>query len=195
MLLLRHGPSMFYVPEDFPRTTDTLRTLLKALTEDEIAQHEDLKNHYLAAMSELHYVPEIQLLERVSAALGDNSTRLEILQPFHAMCFNLLKAADVEIPDELRAAPDMEGETADQHDQEKRCSRPRRRNCLGMCGRKCTCWKWVCGDCCWHRGCYEHDLCCDYNFFSSYCLVPVGITCSRFRGYPACKPKRRKWWG
>jgi hypothetical protein len=33
-------------------------------------------------------------------------------------------------------------------------------NCLGMCGPGCTCWRWVCGDCCWHRGCYRHDLHC-----------------------------------
>ena len=155
----------------------------------------ELKNHYQEAMSELHYVPEVKLLERLSAALSDNTTRLAILQPFHALCFNLLKQLDVEIPVELRAAPGVEDETADQYDQEKRCSQLRRNHCRGMCGKKCSCWKWFCGDCCWHRGCYEHDLCCNYNFYSSYCLTPIGLTCSRYLGYPACKPKPIRWWG
>lgn len=50
-----------------------------------------MKNHYLEAIGELQHVPETHLLEQLSAALGDNSTRLEILQPFHSLCFNLLK--------------------------------------------------------------------------------------------------------
>lgn len=33
-------------------------------------------------------------------------------------------------------------------------------NCLGMCGEGCKCWDWVCGDCCFHWGCYYHDLRC-----------------------------------
>ena len=184
MLFLRYGPSMFYVPDDVSRNPDALRAYVKNKAEDEIEQQADMKNHYQAAISELHYVPEVQLLERVSAALGDNSTRLEILQPFHGLCLNLLKAADVEIPDELRAAPDMEDETADQYNREKRCSRPTANKCRGMCGPGCTCWSWYCGDCCWHRGCYEHDLCCKKSRFSSYCLTPPG--CSRFSGYPKC---------
>ena len=191
MLFLRYGPSMFYVPDDVSRNPDALRAFVRNKAEDEIAQQADMKNHYQAAISELHYVPEVQLLERVSAALGDNSTRLEILQLFHGLCLNLLKAAEVKIPDELRAAPGMEDETADQHNREKRCSRPRANNCLGMCGPGCMCWSWYCGNCCWHRGCYEHDLCCKKSRFSSYCLTPPG--CSSFSGYPKCL-RRSGWW-
>ena len=44
-----------------------------------------MKNHYLEAIGELQHVPETHLLEQLSAALGDNSTRLEILQPFHSL--------------------------------------------------------------------------------------------------------------
>jgi hypothetical protein len=29
--------------------------------------------------------------------------------------------------------------------------------CFGMCGNGCNCWRWVCGDCCWHGGCAAHD--------------------------------------
>ena len=54
--------------------------------------------------------------------------------------------------------------------------------CFGLCGRTCTCWRWVCGDCCWHRGCCIHDACCiiDGNF-SLPCLLPVTFTCRSYK--------------
>lgn len=42
-------------------------------------------------------------------------------------------------------------------------------NCLGMCGPKCTCWWYVCGDCCAHVGCYVHDNLCGPNVY--WCTV------------------------
>ena len=67
---------------------------------------------------------------------------------------------------------------------------PRGRNCLGMCGLRCYCWSFVCGDCCYHRGCYEHDICCGRSFFSLSCLLPFGFTCNHYPSYPSCR-----WWG
>jgi hypothetical protein len=32
--------------------------------------------------------------------------------------------------------------------------------CYGMCGPGCSCWSWVCGDCCYHWGCAVHDSWC-----------------------------------
>ena len=183
---------MFYAPDEVVRDPEALRAFVKHIkSENGMTQREELKSHFQEAMSELRQnVPELQLLELVSAALGDNSTRLEILKPFHALCFYLLKQSNVEIPSELRAEPDIEDETTDQHDQRKRCSSlasdPYSNDCLGMCGRKCSCWRWVCGDCCWHYGCYQHDLCCQHDFYSTYCLFPIGFSCSSFSGYPKC---------
>jgi hypothetical protein len=37
---------------------------------------------------------------------------------------------------------------------------PCNNNCFGMCGPNCTCWRWVCGDCCMHKGCLVHDISC-----------------------------------
>ena len=185
---------MFYAPDEVVRDPEALRAFVKHIkSENGMAQREELKSHFQEAMSELRQnVPELQLLELVSAALGDNSTRLEILKPFHALCFFLLKQSDVEIPSELRAEPDNEDENTDQHDREKRCtsleSDPNSDKCIGMCGRKCSCWWWVCGDCCYHQGCYEHDLCCGHKWYSTYCLVPVffSFSCSGYGGYPRC---------
>jgi hypothetical protein len=33
-------------------------------------------------------------------------------------------------------------------------------SCYGMCGPGCSCWSWVCGDCCYHSGCAVHDSWC-----------------------------------
>ena len=185
---------MFYVPDDVLREPVTLRAFLKHIKSDSGAeQREALKTHFQEAMSELHYVPELQLLELVSAALGDNSTRLEILQPFHFLCSNLLKLADVDIPSELKAAPDIEDDTAVQHHRKKRCQSLENNwwnDCLGICGRKCSCQRWVCGDCCWHRGCYQHDLCCRHDFWSYDCLNIFRVRCNRFPGYPGSLSSR-----
>ena len=51
--------------------------------------------------------------------------------------------------------------------------------CFGMCGRGCTCWQFLCGDCCRHRGCEEHDTCCRSSGFSAgvRCWFPIGFSC------------------
>lgn len=190
-----HGPSFVHVPANIPRSPDALREFLRRSSQNDMKQEDVTRNHYLEAMNELRYVPETHLLKRLSAALGDNSTRLEILQPFHSLCFNLLKASDLEIAPELRAAHNMKEAYADygQERQKRGCTRPRKNNCRGMCGKGCWCWSWFCGDCCWHRGCYEHDLCCKKKPYSSYCLAPIGLTCSGFRYYKKCT-KSSSWW-
>ena len=59
-----------------------------------------------------------------------------------------------------------------------------RLRCLGMCGRRCRCWRFVCGDCCAHNGCFLHDKCCaERGFFTAPCLFPFGFTCSSFTCY------------
>ena len=181
---------MAYVPDDIPETPDARRTFLRR--QKGMARYEALRNHYQQAMSELHYVPEVQLLERALAALGDNSTWLEVLKPFHSLCFNLLKASDVETSSELKASSDLEDDSIDGEMQKRGCTRPTENNCRGMCGPGCTCWSWFCGDCCWHRGCYEHDLCCKKKPYSTYCLVPIGLSCSGFRDYQKCM--KSSWW-
>ena len=37
--------------------------------------------------------------------------------------------------------------------------------CYGMCGKDCCCMDWVCGDCCWHQYCHDHDVCCTQQGF------------------------------
>ena len=53
--------------------------------------------------------------------------------------------------------------------------------CNGMCGYTCMCWPFICGDCCVHQGCLDHDDCCTkYGYWSAACLTPVGFKCSGY---------------
>jgi hypothetical protein len=53
-------------------------------------------------------------------------------------------------------------------------------DCVGMCGRLCTCWSWLCGDCCFKTGCYQHDLKCGRRFLSLACIIPIGFHCDGY---------------
>ena len=58
---------------------------------------------------------------------------------------------------------------------------PEGNKCRGLCGPECTCWWFVCQDCCWNIGCYEHDRICTPNGKHSIeCLAssPIGLVCS-----------------
>ena len=52
------------------------------------------------------------------------------------------------------------------------------KECLGMCGPGCDCWKWVCRNCCYNKGCYDHDLCCRSKPNSLACLLPTSFDCN-----------------
>ena len=83
---------------------------------------------------------------------------------------------------------------------------PKGSDCLGMCGIGCWwCWR-ICphlvatgvdialrgvniqgflsqiwNDCCFHQGCYDHDMCCrTYGYSSTRCLVPLHFSCSSY---------------
>lgn len=60
----------------------------------------------------------------------------------------------------------------------KKCPPCKRERCLGMCGRACSCWEWACGDCCYHKGCYYHDLCCRSRPYSLACWLPLDFDCN-----------------
>jgi hypothetical protein len=54
------------------------------------------------------------------------------------------------------------------------CKPCKEHECLGLCGDGCNCWKWVCGDCCYHKGCLNHDLdcrTCTGKSFELKCIV------------------------
>ena len=53
--------------------------------------------------------------------------------------------------------------------------------CMGMCGPGCWwCWSFVCGDCCYWEGCYQHDNECRERFISFSCLLPFNFSCDGY---------------
>ena len=53
-------------------------------------------------------------------------------------------------------------------------------NCLGLCGPGCSCWWFICGDCCWNLGCYIHDVftCSGQNDLDCWLNAPFELTCT-----------------
>ena len=58
------------------------------------------------------------------------------------------------------------------------CPPCKSQQCLGMCGPGCDCWEWSCGNCCFNKGCYYHDLCCRSKPNSLACLLPMSFDCN-----------------
>ena len=48
-----------------------------------------------------------------------------------------------------------------------------RNDCFGLCGYGCSCWSFVCGDCCIHQYCLTHDDCCRRRGFWSWSCLSV----------------------
>jgi len=52
--------------------------------------------------------------------------------------------------------------------------------CRGLCGPRCTCWWFVCRNCCYNQGCYDHDICCETKGNWLPCYIPFGFSCSSY---------------
>ena len=46
-------------------------------------------------------------------------------------------------------------------------------NCFGLCGKGCSCWKFVCKSCCVHEYCRSHDQCCEDKGYDSWACFSV----------------------
>ena len=143
------------------------------------------------------------LIIEAAQALGDRGIMgmdYPSVMSFYQFALRLASIRDVESGTEYKAgdssATDSRGY---QHRQQRRnvqCSNgatcpsaqcPFRRysnDCFGMCGKGCSCWRFVCGNCCVNRYCLTHDQCCaDRGFFSWACLSVawrvLGSRCSQ----------------
>ena len=147
------------------------------------------------AINEMLERPEIQLMQDAALKLMDLGitgeqypsalTFLVTVKRFITLKLNASEIPESDIgsgsgsepshPREKRACSNRLSRNCPSH----RC--PRGSRCLGMCGPRCWwCWR-ICSDCCFHQGCYDHDVCCSrYGYFSTRCLFPWGFSC---RGY------------
>ena len=173
-------------------TTDGKNHVLHDLTPD---AEEISPALYQKVMGKLLGKKEMELLERASHALHDTAKNYNITKLFHVFSMSFLADQDRNTLARGLITADSNRHRCKKHDDnEKRgsCKDMRRDpyndDCLGMCGPKCRCWSLICDNCCFHKGCYEHDRCCRHRHLSGYCLLPFfhSFSCKRFGGYPAC---------
>lgn len=160
------------------------------------------------ALGKLFARPELQVILDASRALGEAGIRgfeNPAAMNFYGIAMQLFKLRNREhdAPTEPSVRTQEEVSESVEKRREKRQSRRLCRNqiphrswftprswytcsrcpsgsqCTGMCGNTCSsCWAWLCGDCCWYRGCHDHDVCCNiHGFWSSHCLLPFSFSC------------------
>jgi len=110
-----------------------------------------------AAMADLEKRPEYALLPWLSRALGErgyNGRDYPASLALHQFGKSVSERIDVRVP-KLDEQVSASAESA-------YCTAyPNAGNaCYGMCGKGCSCWSWVCGNCCYHSGCARHDSWC-----------------------------------
>jgi hypothetical protein len=116
--------------------------------QDESALHWDGDMNVL---DEMLTVPEVKVLAYMSRALGARGitgSAYPSSLALHKMARQSADALAIEL-EPLGSAGDT-----------LFCTRPSANECYGMCGPGCSCWSWVCGDCCYHSGCAKHDSWC-----------------------------------
>jgi len=111
------------------------------------------------AVAELEATPEYAILPWLSHELGVrgyNGRDYPSALAMHMFNKTVAERTGVVLP----AADSIGLSVEDQSEEEGYCSRPTANSCYGMCGPGCTCWSFVCGDCCYHSGCARHDSYC-----------------------------------
>jgi len=139
--------------------------------------------------------PAVRLLEPAAQALGEDMGVTGMEHPaalrFYLTAMKLTEARAMSQEAEEASYREpwssyFEGEAIIQKYPKcnlRSCPPCRGDNCVGMCGPRCKCWRIVCGDCCTHRGCLLHDLCCRKRGVNSWrCRFPLsfGFTCNKF---------------
>lgn len=183
------GRRDFFIPDAFTGIVSNadekvLRDLVRVLNTSTTQRENDAR--LVSSLLELLRYPELQLLQNaVSALASDGVTGLQYpsILSFYLTALNLERLAQRSnlIADcSLRR---VQGKARGRHQRDVmedclgECPPCPYQECLGMCGYGCNCWKWVCGDCCYHLGCYDHDICCREKFVQTACLFPFNFRC------------------
>ena len=132
------------------------------------------------ALHDLMNVEEVGLLEEAAEAVGQKGLtgkNTPAAMPFFVFALQVTQLQTEN--DGILITNSTTATRVQRADCSTECPPCPNNNCFGMCGKGCSCWKWVCGDCCWHVGCYYHDMCCAKDFFQTKCLFPVGFNCNQ----------------
>lgn len=141
------------------------------------------KQLYLA-LKKFISCPEVGMIPRAAFLLGHyiGVTGLDYpaALPLYLMALQVTKVSKSNMIDTTNISPLKSFEPHlfnDSGDCLTECPPCQDDECLGLCGYGCNCWKWVCGDCCYHLGCYGHDVCCRKKFVQTKCLFPFSFKC------------------
>ena len=169
----------FAVPEAFSGVLNNkdqavLRDLVNILNTSGSSQDQD--SRLWEAVHDVLAYPEVLLLKSTVSAMGKNGVTgllYPSVLPFYIAALRL---------DQLIQRNNLTSHAPGQYsgvseDCLSECPPCPYQECLGLCGYGCHCWKYVCGDCCYHLGCYEHDICCREKFVRTACLFPFGFKC------------------
>jgi hypothetical protein len=139
------------------------------------------------AVKRLLRMPEAELIEELAIALGREGVtgkKVPASLSLYRIAMRIAKLLDEEGEEEEETGDTSRADRSvgkrGLFDIFKKCKKdPIGSDCLGRCGRGCSCWPWVCGSCCYYQGCYEHDLCCR-NLYSEDCLSIWNFSCSSY---------------
>ena len=153
------------------------------------------------AVEDLASCPEADLIIEAAKALGNAGVMgsdSPAARQFYVLAMDLMKIKDSMQQGEAEASSYhgyphsfTQGLYSEYGQKQQTCSKctsgscpyygDRSNNCFGMCGNKCSCWWWVCDDCCVHQGCVIHDQCCkDHGYWSWECLSLFDFSCSNY---------------
>lgn len=107
--------------------------------------------------------PDARALPWLSQELGGNGLNGRshpVTLTLHGLARFIATAGEIELPPlSARMSAEADSAAASRGCQDLRKD-PKHDGCFGMCGKGCGCWSWTCGDCCWHKGCANHDTAC-----------------------------------
>jgi hypothetical protein len=111
----------------------------------------DGDTHALDAMLQLPEVAQLPALSRALGVRGITGSQFPASLALHKAAKQSAQALGIEV-EKLDTAQSLEGYCTSYPNSGD--------SCYGMCGSGCSCWSWVCGDCCYHYGCAVHDSWC-----------------------------------
>lgn len=174
-----------------------------------MTNRDSFADKFHSALDRLKNTTKLVLLHHLSTQLKKNVGNHPLLMRFHMLAMTLeakYGSNDSVVPERRWSNEDgrykerktkfghvRKKRTLFQEEKENSCqdlrSDPNNNDCLGMCGYGCSCWYFICGNCCQNRLCFEHDKCCRHDMYTINCLIPIvhSLSCEDgYGGYPSC---------
>ena len=180
----------YVIPQEAKSLMETIMSGNGKMTDDvlQMLNNKTVNETRQSVLYSLAMSYESTLIIEAAQALGDRKIMgmdYPSVMSFYQFALRLVNARDITDAAEYRAKDSFTSDSKGYYRQKRgvRCNNgatcssdrcPFRKydnNCFGMCGPDCTCWSFVCGDCCVHQYCLTHDQCChDVGFYTLTCF-------------------------